>query len=47
MGKSEPEFTCINTKSVVVQRRVNKGFEVSVLVKFLKHRRLLRFYILL
>ena len=43
MGKSEPAFTCIKTKSVVnVQRRVNKGSDMPVLVKFLKHRDLLR-----
>ena len=43
MGKSEPAFTYIETKSVVnVQRRVNKESDVPVLVKFLKHRHLLR-----
>ena len=43
MGKSEPAFTCIKTKSIVnVQRRVNKGSDMPVLVKFLKHRHLLR-----
>ena len=43
MDKSEPEFICIKTKSIVnVHRRVNKGSDMFVLVKFLKHRHLLR-----
>ena len=43
MGKPEPALTCIKTKSVVnVQRRVNKGSDMPVLVKFLKHCHLLR-----
>ena len=43
MGKLEPVFTCIKTKSVVnVQRRMNKRPDMLVLVKFLKHRLLLR-----
>ena len=43
MGKSERVFTFINTKSVGnVQRRVNKGSDMPALVKFLKHRHLLR-----
>ena len=43
MGKSEPAFTCIKTESVVnVQRQVNKGSDMPVLVKFLKLRHLLR-----
>ena len=42
MGKSEPAFTFIKTELVInVQRRVNKGSDVPVLVKFLKHRHLL------
>ena len=42
MGKSEPQFTCIKTKSVVnVQRRVNKESNMPALVKFLKNRYLL------
>ena len=43
MGISEPAFTCIKTESVVnVQRRVNEGPDMLGLVKFLKHRHLLR-----
>ena len=43
MGKSEPAFNCIKTKSVVnFQKRVNKGSDMPVLVKLLKHRHLLR-----
>ena len=43
MGKSEPAFTCIKTKSVVnVLRRVNKGSDMPVLMKSLKYRHLLR-----
>ena len=43
MGKSEPAFTFIKTESVFnVQRRENKGSDMPVLVKFLKHRQLLR-----
>ena len=42
MDKSEPAFTCIKTKSIAnVQRRVNKGSDMLVLVKFLKHYHLL------
>ena len=42
-GKSEPAFTCIKTKSVVnVLKRVNKGSDMPVLVKFLKHRYFLK-----
>ena len=44
MGKPEPAFTCIKTKSVGnAQRRVNKGSNTPLLVKLLKHRHLLRF----
>ena len=43
MGKSEPAFTCIKTKSVInVQGQVTKGSDMPALVKFLKHRPLLR-----
>ena len=43
MDKSEPAFIRIKTKSIVnVHRRVNKGSDMFVLVKFLKHRHLLR-----
>ena len=43
MYKSEPAFTFIKTKFVVnVQRRVNEGPDMLVLVKCLKHRHLLR-----
>ena len=36
MGKSEPAFTCIKAKSVVnIQKRVNKGSDMPVLVKCL------------
>ena len=43
MGKSEPAFTCIKTESIAnVQRQVNKGSDMPVLVKFLKHSHLLR-----
>ena len=40
MGKSELAFTCIKTKSVI--RQVNKGSDMPVLVKFLKHCHFLR-----
>ena len=43
MGKSEPAFTCTKTKSIAdVQRRVNKGPNIPVFVKFLKYHHLLR-----
>ena len=43
MDKSQPVFTCNKTKSKVnVQRRVNKGFDMPILKKFLKHCHLLR-----
>ena len=36
MGKSEPAFTCFKAKDVVnVQRRVNKGSDMPVLVQCL------------
>ena len=48
MGKSQSALTCVNTKFLVnIQRRVNKGSDMPVLVTFLKHSHLLRFYILL
>ena len=43
MDKSEAAFTCIKTKSIAnLQRRVNKGSDMLVLVNFLKHCHLLR-----
>ena len=42
MDKSGAVFTCIKTKSKVnAQRRVNKGPDMSILVKFSEHRHML------
>ena len=38
MSKPDPAFTCIKIKFVVnVQKRLNKGPDMFVLVKILKH----------
>ena len=43
MGVSEPGFICIKTESIDnVQRRLNKGSCMSILVNISKHRRLER-----